>query len=73
MLLTSTGAISRSQRQEESALLLRKNRNGYRYGLILCRIRNRSRRPGVTLTNWVEIAVLVIVAVLAVRFFQKRS
>jgi hypothetical protein len=28
---------------------------------------------GVTLTNWVEVAVLVIVVVLAVRFFQKRS
>jgi hypothetical protein len=27
----------------------------------------------VTLTNWVEIAVLVIIAVLAVRFFQKRT
>ena len=27
----------------------------------------------VTLTNWVEIAVLVIIVVLAVRFFQKRS
>jgi len=27
----------------------------------------------VTLTNWVEIAVLVIVVVLAVGFFQKRS
>ena len=31
------------------------------------------QEASVTLTNWVEIAVLVIVVVLAVGFFQKRS